>query len=160
MKKLEYLIIHCTATQEGRELTADDIRRMHCSPPPKGRGWKQVGYSDMIHLTGVTTNLVPYNEDDIVQPREITNGALGLNGIARHVVYVGGVEKDGKTPKDTRTDQQILTLRNYVYHVISAHPNIKILGHNQVENKACPCFSVPVWLRAIGVKEENIYTKS
>lgn len=157
MKKLEFLIIHCTATQEGKELTADDIRRMHCSPPPKGRGWKQVGYSDMIHLSGVVTNLVPYNDDNIVQPREITNGALGLNGISRHVVYVGGVEKDGKTPKDTRTTQQLLALRNYVFHVVSAHAQIKILGHNQVENKACPSFHVPTWLRTIGVKEENIY---
>jgi N-acetylmuramoyl-L-alanine amidase len=160
MGNLKYLIIHCTATQEGKELTADDIRRMHCSPPPKGRGWKQVGYSDMIHLSGLVTNLVPYDEDGIVQPREITNGALGLNGVSRHVVYVGGVEKDGKTPKDTRTNQQLLSLRNYVHQMIANHPNIEILGHNQVEQKACPCFDVPVWLKTIGVNEENIFTKS
>jgi N-acetylmuramoyl-L-alanine amidase len=159
MKKLTYLILHCTATQEGKELTADDIRRMHCSPAPKGRGWKQVGYSDMIHLSGVITNLVPYDGDAIVQPREITNGALGLNGVSRHVVYVGGVEKDGKTPKDTRTNQQLLALRNYVHHVVTAHPHVLVLGHNQVENKACPCFDVPTWLRTIGIKEENIYKK-
>lgn len=160
MNKLKYLVIHCTATQEGRELTAADIIKMHTSPPPKGRGWKQVGYSDMIHLSGLITNLVPYNEDDIVQPREVTNGALGLNGVARHVVYVGGVETDGKTPKDTRTTQQLLALRNYVYHVIFAHPGIEILGHNEVAAKACPCFSVPVWLKTIGVEDKNIYKKS
>jgi len=157
--KLKYLVIHCTATQEGRELTADDIRKMHTSPPPKGRGWKQVGYSDMIHLSGIVSNLVPYNDDDVVQPREVTNGALGLNGVARHVVYVGGVEKDGKTPKDTRTSKQLLALRNYVHHVISAHPHIEILGHNEVAAKACPCFSVPVWLKTIGVEDKNIYKK-
>jgi N-acetylmuramoyl-L-alanine amidase len=159
MNKLKYLIIHCTATQEGRELTAQDIIKMHTSPPPKGRGWNQVGYSDMIHLTGLVTNLVTYNEDDIVQPREVTNGAVGLNGVSRHVVYVGGVEKDGKTPKDTRTNEQLLALRNYVNHVISAHPEIQILGHNQVAAKACPCFSVPVWLKTIGINEKNIYKK-
>jgi N-acetylmuramoyl-L-alanine amidase len=160
MNKLKYLIIHCTATQEGRELTAADIVKMHTSPPPSGRGWSQVGYSDMIHLTGLVTNLVPYNEDGIVQPREVTNGALGLNGVARHVVYVGGVERDGKTPKDTRTEKQLLSLRNYVNHVIAAHPEIQILGHNQVAAKACPSFSVPVWLKAIGVNEKNIYKKN
>lgn len=160
MSKLTYLCIHCTATQEGKELTTGDIVKMHTSPKPKGRGWKQVGYSDMIHLSGVVSNLVPYNEDDIVQPREITNGAIGLNGVTRHVVYVGGVERDGKTPKDTRTNQQLLALRNYVFHVLSAHPTIKILGHNQVAAKACPSFDVPTWLRTIGVNEINIYKKT
>jgi N-acetylmuramoyl-L-alanine amidase len=160
MSKLTYLVIHCTATQEGRELTAEDIRKMHTSPPPKGRGWSQVGYSDMIHLNGVISNLVPYNEDDIVQPREVTNGALGLNGVARHVVYVGGVEKDGKTPKDTRTNDQHLALRNYVNHVLSAHPHVIVLGHNQVAAKACPSFDVPTYLRKIGIKEANIYKKA
>lgn len=159
MKKLSYLIIHCTATQEGKELTAEDIKRMHTSPPPKGRGWKQVGYSDMIHLTGEVTNLVPYDGDNIVQPREITNGALGLNGVSRHVVYVGGVERDGKTAKDTRTEKQLLALKNYVLQTIANHPDIEILGHNQVENKACPCFNVPVWLKTIGVNEKNISKK-
>ena len=114
----------------------------------------------MIHLTGEVSNLVPYNNDDIVQPREITNGALGINGVTRHVVYVGGVERDGKTPKDTRTNAQLLALRNYVFHVLSARPNIKILGHNQVAAKACPSFDVPTWLRTIGVNEINIYKKT
>jgi len=159
MKNLKYLMIHCTATQEGKELTAEDIRRMHTSPPPKGRGWKQVGYSDMIHLTGLVTNLVPYDDDNIVQPREITNGAIGLNGVTRHVVYVGGVERDGKTPKDTRTDAQLLALTNYVKNMVAHHPDIEILGHNQVEAKACPSFNVPTWLKTIGVDEQNIYKK-
>lgn len=159
MSKLTYLCIHCTATQEGKELTTGDIVKMHTSPPPKGRGWKQVGYSDMIHLSGVVSNLVPYNEDDIVQPREITNGALGINGLTRHVVYVGGLDHDLK-PKDTRTNGQLLALRNYVFHVLSAHPNIKILGHNQVAAKACPSFDVPTWLKAIGVNDLNIYKKT
>jgi hypothetical protein len=157
--KLKYLVIHCTATQEGRELTKEDIIKMHTSPPPKGRGWKQVGYSDMIHLTGLITNLVPYNEDDIVQPREVTNGALGLNAISRHVVYVGGVEKDGKTPKDTRNYLQIIALTNYVKQALANHKDIVILGHNQVAPKACPSFDVPKWLKSIGVAEKNIYKK-
>lgn len=43
-KALQYLVIHCTATPEGREVSAADIRRWHTSPPSEGgRGWKQVG---------------------------------------------------------------------------------------------------------------------
>ncbi len=51
MAKLKYLVLHCTATPEGREVTSADIRRMHLSPVSAagGRGWKQVGYTDLIH---------------------------------------------------------------------------------------------------------------
>lgn len=157
MKKILYLIIHCTATPEGRAITSSLIREWHMSPPPKGRGWKQVGYSDMIHLNGLVENLVPYNEDEFVQPREITNGAEGINSLARHVVYVGGMDIDNKNPVDTRSKEQRLALRNYVFNMISNHPDILIAGHNQFSKKACPSFDVPLWLSGIGVPEKNIY---
>jgi hypothetical protein len=160
-KKLTYLIIHCTATPEGREVTSDEIRKWHTSPSPKGRGWKQVGYSDMIHLDGTLENLVPYNNDDIVDAWEITNGVKGYNSISRHVVYVGGVDADNvRKAKDTRTWLQELKMITYVKETIARHPHILVGGHNQFNNKkACPSFNVPSWLRAIGIPEKNIYKK-
>lgn len=157
-KPLTYLVIHCTATPEGRDVTSDEIRRWHTSPPPKGRGWKQVGYADMIHLDGRIENLVPYNNDDIVDTWEITNGVSGINSISRHVVYVGGVEaNDVKKARDTRTWLQELSMIKYVKETIARHPNILVSGHNQHSAKACPSFDVPKWLRAIGIPEKNIY---
>ena len=157
-KALTYLVIHCTATPEGREVSAEEIRRWHTAPKPKGRGWKQVGYSDMIHLDGVNENLVPYNEDSIVDNWEITNGVSGINSISRHVVYVGGVSADDvKKASDTRTWLQQLSMIKYVKETIAQHPNIKVAGHNQFAAKACPSFDVPEWLRAIDVPEKNIY---
>ncbi len=38
-----------------------------------------------------------------MDPWEVTNGAKWYNSVSRHIVYAGGVAKDGKTPKDTRT---------------------------------------------------------
>jgi len=154
--ELTYLIIHCTATQENVAVTSTTIRRWHTSPPPQGRGWKQVGYSDMIHLDGKVENLVPYNENNIVEPWEITNGASGINSQSRHVVYVGGIDKKGK-PKDTRTAAQKAEMERYVKNVIALHPNILVAGHNQFANKACPSFSTVQWLMGIGVKSKNIY---
>ena len=72
MAKLKYLVIHCTATPEGREVSAADIRRWHTSPAPAGRGWKQVGYTDLFHLDGRVERLVANNEDANVDPWEIT----------------------------------------------------------------------------------------
>lgn len=157
MKKLKYLVIHCTATPEGRGVTFADIRRWHLSPKPKGRGWKQVGYSDMIHLNGLVENLVKYDEDDYVDAWEITNGAAGINSVSRHVVYVGGLDRDGERAKDTRTREQIISLTNYVKMTIAQHPDILVAGHNQFAKKDCPSFNVPVWLKAIGIEDKNIY---
>ena len=96
MARLKLLVIHCTATPPGREVSADDIRRWHTAPPNEGgRGWKQVGYTDMVHLDGTVERLVANNEDDTVDPWEITNGAKGHNQTARHIVYVGGGASDG-----------------------------------------------------------------
>ena len=107
MGKLKYLVIHCTATPEGREVSSADIRKWHTSPVSQGgRGWKQVGYTDLFHLQGGVERLVNNNEDAQVDPWEVTNGAKGYNSVSRHIVYAGGVAKDGKTPKDTRTGCQ------------------------------------------------------
>ena len=115
MAKLKYLVIHCTATPEGREVSSADIRKWHTSPVSQGgRGWKQVGYTDLFHLQGGVERLVNNNEDAQVDPWEVTNGAKGYNSVSRHIVYAGGVAKDGKTPKDTRTGCQKKALEKYV----------------------------------------------
>lgn len=155
-RKRRYLMIHCTATPEGREVYPEDIVRWHTSPKPLGRGWKQVGYSEMILLDGKIENLVPYDEDDEVDSWEITNGVAGYNSVSTHIVYVGGTDRTGK-PKDTRTNAQKRTLETFVKNFIAKHPYIKVAGHYQFNSgKACPSFNVPKWLREIGVKEENI----
>ena len=151
--KLQYLVIHCTATPQGREVSSDEIRKWHTSPVSKGgRGWKQVGYTDMIHLDGRIERLVKNNEDANVDSWEVTNGAVGMNSKSRHIVYVGGVAKDGKTALDTRTPAQIRALESYVKDFHARFPDVKIIGHNQVAAKACPSFNVPRWLQSIGIK--------
>lgn len=148
---LKYLVIHCTATPEGREVTASQIRAWHTAPKPKGRGWRQVGYTDIFHLDGSCERLVENNEDAVVDGWEITNGAAGYNAVSRHVVYVGGVAADGKTAKDTRTPAQCKALEKYVTEFCAAHPAVRIIGHNEVAGKACPSFDVQKWLRSIGI---------
>lgn len=161
MARLRYLVIHCTATPEGREVTSAEIRHWHCDPKPKGNGWKQVGYTDMFHLNGGCERLVDNNEDANVDPWEVTNGAAGYNGISRHIVYVGGLEnrpgvpyKDLK-PKDTRTDAQMKAMEKYVKNFHRKHPEVRIVGHRELNpSKACPSFPVREWLRNIGIRQD------
>lgn len=164
---LKYLVIHCTATPEGREVTGADIRRMHLSPVSAGgRGWKQVGYNDIFRLDGTVERLVSNNEDNIVDPWEITNGAKGYNSVSRHVVYAGGCDKSMK-PKDTRTAAQKEAMKRYVQDFHAKHPKVKIVGHRDLSPdlngngiiepsewaKACPSFEVSAWLKEIGINQ-------
>jgi hypothetical protein len=154
MATLKYLVIHCTATPEGREVSAADIRRWHTSPTSQGgRGWKQVGYTDLIHLDGTVERLVDNNEDMNVDTWEITNGASGYNSVSRHIVYAGGVAKDGRTAKDTRTEAQRNALESYVKEFHQRFPKVRIIGHNEIAAKDCPSFNVQKWLNEIGIKQ-------
>ena len=150
--RLKYLVIHCTATPEGRDVTSDEIRRWHTGPVSEGgRGWKQVGYTDLIHLDGTVERLVENNEDANVDPWEITNGAKGYNTVSRHIVYAGGLDSDGKTPKDTRTPEQTEAMAGYVRRFHEAFPDVRIVGHYEIAAKACPSFDVQEWLKSIGI---------
>ena len=154
MTKLKYLVLHCTATPEGREVTGADIRRWHTSPVSNGgRGWKQPGYTDIIHLDGTVERIVDNNEDANVDPWEITNGAKGYNSVSRHVVYAGGCARDGKTRKDTRTPAQLKAMEAYVKDFHKRFPGVRIIGHNEVAAKACPSFDVQKWLKSIGINQ-------
>lgn len=154
MGTLKFLVLHCTATPEDRPVTSAEIRRWHTDPVSRGgRGWKQVGYTDMIHLDGRIERLVQNNEDDVVDNWEITNGAQGYNSTSRHVVYVGGVARDGKTPRDTRTPGQLTAMEAYVKDFHRRFPAVKIIGHNELAAKACPSFDVKRWLKQIGINQ-------
>lgn len=164
---LKYLVLHCTATPEGRDVIAADIRRMHTSPKSAGgRGWSKPGYTDIIRLDGTVERIVDNNEDNFVDPWEITNGAKGYNAVSRHVVYAGGCDKN-MNPKDSRTAAQKSAMAKYVRDFHAKHPNVKIIGHRDLSPdlngngviepyewmKACPSFDVAAWLKEIGITQ-------
>jgi N-acetylmuramoyl-L-alanine amidase len=56
------------------------------------------------------------------------------------VCYCGGVEADGKTPKDTRTPEQKESLLHVLKTLMAMFPLATIYSHNEFANKACPSF--------------------
>jgi len=156
MKTLDYLVIHCTASAFGADLTGADVERLHRNV----FRWSRVGYRAVVRRNGIIDRLVPANLNCFVEDQEITWGAGPINAYAHHVVYVGGLGKDG-APADTRTFAQHASLeyicRFYIEHVC---PSVKVMGHNQVPGpfgkKACPSFWVPDWLDEIGFPSENV----
>ena len=46
-RKITYIVVHSTATPEGKDYTVADIRKMH-----KARGWSDIGYHYVIYRDG------------------------------------------------------------------------------------------------------------
>lgn len=127
MRRIDEIIVHCTATPEGRKVTVEEIDGWH-----KQKGYKKVGYHYIVYLDG-----------KVVEGRreaEVGAHCQGHNKYSIGVCYVGGLAKDGKTPKDTRTKAQKEALEAVIRSLKRCYPNARIYGHRDFANKACPSF--------------------
>lgn len=136
MRHIDEIIIHCSATPEGKDYTVDQIRDWHVS----GNGWQDIGYHYVIYRDGSVHEGRP----------ESMMGAhtRGHNARSIGVCYVGGCAADGKTPKDTRTPAQRKALKDLVRRLLEKYPGATVHGHNEFARKACPSFDVSkeAWL--------------
>lgn len=127
MRKINEIIVHCSATPEGRHVDVNTIRQWH-----KKRGWSDIGYHYVVYLDGSVHEGRPIEK--------VGAHVKGRNTGTIGVCYVGGVEKDGKTPKDTRTKAQKDALETLLLKLRDKFNVKKISGHNQYAAKACPSF--------------------
>lgn len=126
-RQINKIIVHCSATPEGRDVGVDEIRRWHV----EDRNWSDIGYHWIITLNGTLEEGRP----------EYRNGAhaKGFNKNSIGVCYVGGVDEN-LDPKDTRTEGQKETLRCILEDLKDRYPQAQIIGHRDVSSKACPSF--------------------
>lgn len=126
-RTINEIIVHCTATPEGKDYTVEDIRRWH-----KQQGWSDIGYHYVVYRNG---HVEPGRSVKVAGAH-----CTGHNSHSIGVVYVGGVSADGKTAKDTRTEEQKEALAKLLTELRVLYPEAKIYGHRNFANKACPSF--------------------
>lgn len=136
MRRIDKIIVHCSATPEGRNVTVKDIDSWH-----KQRGWKGIGYHYVVYLDGS----VHKGRDE----NEVGAHCAGQNTNSIGVCYIGGVMADGKTPKDTRTEAQKKALIELLKALKLKYPKAKIYGHREFASKACPCFDAKYEYRSL-----------
>lgn len=158
MRKLKFLVVHCTATPPSADLTGADIVNYHQNV----LGWKKPGYADVVRRDGRIDNLQKFDTDDYIEQPEVTFGVAGENRHSRHIAYVGGINERGEA-EDNRTEPQKRTLLAYIRYMVLRHPHIKVVGHRQLIKsraymKECPSFDVPTWLRSNNIDSKNIFT--
>lgn len=148
-------MLHCTATEAGREVTPDEIISWHTTPKSSGgRGWKRVGYLGMWLLDGTFHEFYEDNDDEFIDSWEVTNGAYGWNLKAKHYVYAGGLRNG--IPYNTMTYEQEKAMAEFFLGKVPGS-RVKMIGHNQVnKNKSCPGLDVSAWSLKIGIPIQNI----
>ena len=115
MRKIKYIVLHCSATKEGVPFGIEDIDRWH-----RQRGFRKVGYHYVILLDGTIRK-----GRDIAQ---VGAHVQGSNANSIGICYIGGLDADGK-PKDTRTEEQKASLFFLLQQLREQFPDAMICGH-------------------------------
>lgn len=127
MRKIDEIIVHCTATKAGKHFDVNDVRRWHLQ-----RNFRDIGYHFLVLLDGTVQQGRPV--------AEVGAHCTRHNTCSIGVCYVGGIAASGR-PADTRTPQQRQALRNLLTDLKQQFPKAVIHGHRDFANKACPCFN-------------------
>ena len=126
MRNIKQIIVHCSATKEGQDFKAKDIKRWHLE-----RGFSDIGYHYVVDLDGT-----------IEEGRSlelIGAHTKGQNRDSIGICYIGGIDVSGE-PKDTRTTQQKAALWLLIKKLRERFGNIPVYPHYKYSAKTCPCF--------------------
>ena len=121
------IIVHCSATAEGKDFTIDDIKKWHLA-----RGFSDIGYHYIIYRDGSINK----GRDE----SKIGAHCTRHNSNSIGVCYIGGCAADEKTPKDTRTEAQKSSLLKILSELKKKYPKASIHSHRDYANKVCPSF--------------------
>lgn len=130
MRKITEIILHCSATPDGKDFTVEQIRDWHVN----GNGWQDIGYHFVIYRDGSV---------HVGRPLALAGAhCKGHNAFSIGICYIGGCAADGKTPKDTRTPAQRKAMHELVAYLQESFPGATVHCHNEFANKACPSFKL------------------
>lgn len=134
-RQINEIIVHCSATPEGRDVSAADIRRWH-----RQRGFADIGYHFVVRLSG---------EIEVGRPLWKAGAhCLGHNPNSIGVCYIGGCDTHMQ-PADTRTAPQQQALRELLQWLKRHFPEACIHGHRDFAAKACPSFDATAEYQSI-----------
>ena len=132
MRTITLIIVHCSATPEGKSLSAEACRQDHI----RHRGFRDIGYHFYIRRSGIITQHRKL--------KEVGAHCRPWNRCSIGICYEGGLDAEGH-PADTRTQEQCEQLLLLLMKLRKLFPDAKIRGHRNMPGsipKACPCFDV------------------
>ena len=127
-RKIDKIIVHCSATPEGEDCTVEQIRRTH-----KAQGWSDIGYHYVIYRDGS----IHAGRDVDIQGAHCADKGGNIGSIG--VCYIGGVEARRRVFRERR----VRVYRLYPLAVIYGHRDFDMHG------KKCPSFDAKTEYRRI-----------
>lgn len=126
-RPIDLIVLHCSATPEGRDVDAATIRRWHT----RERGFTDIGYHFVVRLDGT------------VEPGRplalIGAHCLGHNRRSIGICYIGGTDSAGRS-KDTRTPAQRAALEALLAKLAAIYPRAQVKKHRELSPTLCPGF--------------------
>ena len=129
MRDINKIILHCSATREGQNISTETIRGWHVNE----RGWSDIGYHFVVLLDGTVDKARPVKRQG-AHVRGKNKGSIGI-------CYIGGCDAD-MNPKDTRNEAQKKSLEELITYLMESYDDATLHGHNEFSSKACPSFNV------------------
>ena len=130
MRTITLIIIHCSATPEGKSLSFEECRHDHVTH----RHFRDIGYHYYITRDGVVHKGRPVEKPGA--------HCKGHNSHSIGVCYEGGLDAYSH-PKDTRTEAQKRSMASLLCDLQRRFPKALVVGHHDLNpQKACPCFEV------------------
>jgi len=127
MRRIDLIVIHCSATRCNQSFPVTDLIRCH---------------ADRFGFTGYHYYITCDGETYQTRHEQLVGAhAKGYNSHSLGVCYEGGLDSHGR-PADTRTPKQKRALLKLLKRLKKEHPQAQILGHRDLPDvhKACPCF--------------------
>lgn len=134
MRRIDHIVIHCSATPPSQDIGADTIRQWHVD----GNGWSDIGYHYVIRRSGV-----------LETGRPMAKAGAHVRGHNEHsigICVVGGTDESGKSEPNF-TGEQWEHLRMVIDTLAHVYPEADLCGHRDFPDvaKDCPCFDVKHW---------------
>ncbi len=125
---IKFLVVHCSDTENNKNIGALEIHKMHIQ-----FGWDGIGYHKIICRNGEIQNGRP----------EYWVGAhvRGYNQISLGVCLIG---------KNNFSNDQFLSLEKVLINWKAKYPSAEIIGHNVISDskKTCPNFDLKKWCKS------------
>jgi N-acetylmuramoyl-L-alanine amidase len=144
MRKIEHVVLHCSATRAIQDIGAKEIKQWHTTPKPRGNGWADIGYHFVIRRDGTLENGRDVNRvgAHVANHNSRTIGVCLVGGLANKAPY---------KPEDNFTPAQWATLKTLLTDLSKTY-TFTVLGHRDFPGvaKACPCFDARTWAKKNG----------
>jgi len=134
-RKISRLIFHHFGAYVPKDMDVSQIRYMHMTPKPNGRGWDDIGYHGLIMSDGLFCNA---RDVDLAGAH-----TWGFNKGSIGIMFVAGSDIGGVTRP---TEAQLKTALEFIAEQDEYYDDYQILGHNNLRPTHCPGFDVPHWV--------------